>query len=227
MKKFDLVKFKESLTKLFVCIFTIISVCVCGLNNSYAANNLQITIYAGVNAISDSASSGLGNSHAWIVIKNCSPVEIGTYTLDTNKSLTMGLFGNTSRKGIWYNKEANDRHLYQNNSYIVYLTATVSHSKISAIEEVVENHNYWGLLTHNCAHFAVKVRNASGATSIDTSAEPAALRSRIMSKSGYKIENTQSDWVNSNKDETWYYVNAISPVSDEEILSGKSLMVIE
>ena len=58
--------------------------------------------------------------------------------------------------------------------------------------------------------------------SIDTSADPAALRSRIISKSGYKTGNTHSSWVNANTDERWYSVNAIaSIVSDEEILSRK------
>lgn len=222
MRKMNLRKCRKLVMKLFVCIITMIGVCIHGLSSSYAANNLQISIYAGINAKSASASSGLGDSHAWIVIKNLgNPIKIGTYNLGTNKSLTMGLFGNTSRKGIWYNKEANDRGLYQNNSNTVYLTSTVSHSKISTIEEVMKNNNYWGLL-HNCTHFAVKVWNASGASSIDTSADPASLRSRIISKSGYKIGNTHSSWVNANTDERWYSVNAIaSIVSDEEILSRK------
>ena len=213
---------KKIAIKLFICIITIISTCIYGLGSSYAASNLQISIYAGINAKSASASSGLGDSHAWIVIKNLgNPIKIGTYNLGTNKSLTMGLFGNTSRKGIWYNKEANDRGLYQNNSNTVYLISTVSHSKISAIEEVMKNNNYWGLL-HNCTHFAVKVWNASGAPSIDTSADPASLRSRIMSKSGYKTGNTHSNWVNANTDEKWYSINAISStVSNKEILSRK------
>ena len=74
-------------------------------NNVSAASYLNVYIYTAINTISSSSgSSGLGNSHAWIVIKNntTSQVTVGNYKLNANSSVTVGTWGNTTPTGLWY-----------------------------------------------------------------------------------------------------------------------------
>lgn len=148
---------------------------------------MRISIYSTIIIPTSNACLGLGDSHAWVVIENLgsSSVTIGSETLSSGQSCTMGLFGNKSKKGIWYNIEANERTKYLNGGNTVYLTKTVSGTNvISNIVNVMNNNNYWGLL-HNCAHFAVKVFNAAGGTQVTTSLDPASLRIRIKEHSNY------------------------------------------
>ena len=85
----------------------------------------------------------------------------------------------------------------------------------------MNNNNYWGIL-HNCVHFAVRIFNSVGGSTISTSADPTALRSRIMSKSDYGTGTYDDDYRYSLTTEKWYSVGAVATeVTDEEILSGK------
>lgn len=218
-------KRKATFNKIMICLAMMISLCTINLSSVFAASNtLRISIYSSVNIPTSSASSGLGDSHSWVVIKNLgsSSVKIGTETLSSGQSCTIGLFGNKSKKGIWYNIEANDRTKYLNNGNTVYLTKTVSGTNVvNNIVNTMNNNNYWGLL-HNCAHFAVKIFNAPGGTKITTSADPSSLRIRIMEHSGYKTGTNHTDFVNSKKTTKWYSVGAVSKeVTNEEILNGK------
>ena len=127
--------------KRVLCCFLVVCLCVLSIKGLSAAScTIRMSIYAAINA-NTSGISWLCNSHAWIVIENMgsNTITIGTQSLNSGQSCTMGLFGNTSPKGIWYNREKNERSrgIYQNNSNTVYYQKIISGSSvISNIETV-------------------------------------------------------------------------------------------
>ena len=164
-----------------------------------AASNLNIYIYSAINTNgSFSGSSGLGNSHAWIVIKNntSSAVTVGRYKLNANASVTIGTWGNTTPTGIWYNKERNKISEFQNNNNTVYKTASISTSKLSKINSTINSSDTWGLL-NNCTHFAIRVWNSAGDTQISSCTTPAQLRNKIINTGSYSTGTTNAAFRNA------------------------------
>lgn len=152
-----------------------------------AYGEIIVSIYSSVNTLNSLSSSTMTRQHAWIVITNYgSAKKIGNYNVPYNGSVTIGTWGNTTPKGLWYNKERNRISDFQNNNNTVYLQTTMYESQISSINNVINNGNSWNLLTNNCTHFAIRIWNAAGGTFIPNIHTPMSLREKIMTYYGYK-----------------------------------------
>lgn len=209
----------KKLSKLFkplISVITCLSIVFLGFTPTVAATQtMEISIYAAVGVTSSSGSSGSDGAHAWIVIKNnYGSIKIGTQTINAGDSITMGNWGNLSKKGIWYGVERNRINQYKNNSNTVYLKRNISHTYAAAITRTMENNNYWGLI-HNCTHFATRVWNAAGG-SIGSHTTPSQLRNKIMTYSSYRTGTNDSDFRNASSSEKWYWVNAAPQSLNEE-----------
>lgn len=158
------------------------------------AGDMTISIYAAINTTgSSSGVSGLGNSHSWIVIKNTGAAKtIGNYRIAHNSSVSIGTWGNTAPKGIWYNLERKKISQFQNNSNTVYDKMIISEAKLSAINNVIKSGNKWSL-TNNCTHFAIRLWNAAGGN-YSSCTTPAALRTKIMNSGGYSTGRLDGDF---------------------------------
>lgn len=177
----------KKLKKIFISLLIMFSIVLPYTNNVSAASYLNVYIYAAINTKSSSSgSSGLGNSHAWIVIKNntTSQVTVGNYKLNANSSVTVGTWGNTTPTGLWYNKERSKIAEFQNNNNTVYKTTTISTSKLSKINSTINSSDKWTPF-NNCTHFAIRVWNATGATQIGSCLTPSQLRDKIINTGSY------------------------------------------
>lgn len=190
----------KKLRKILLSLLIMFSVILPYTNSVSAASNLNVYIYAAINTKSSSSgSSGLGNSHAWIVIKNntSSQVTVGKYKLNANASVTIGTWGNTTPTGLWYNKERSKITEFQNNNNTVYKTTSISTSKLSSINSIINNSDKWSLL-NNCTHFAIRVWNATGSTQIGSCTTPSQLRDKIRNSGSYSTGTNNAAFRNDS-----------------------------
>lgn len=159
--------------------------------------DLTMSIYAAINTYSSSSgSSGLGNSHAWVVIKNTGAAKnIGGYVLSHNASVTIGAWGNTTPTGIWFNQERKKINEFQNNDNTVYKKILVKESEIPAINNVLNNFGDWTFY-NNCTHLATRLWNSVGG-SLSQSVTPAALRQKIINTGYYQTGKTDNDFLSA------------------------------
>lgn len=190
----------KNLKKIILSLVVMLTIIMPSSSNVSAANYLNIYIYAAINTKSSSSgSSGLGNSHAWIVIKNntSSQVTIGNYKLNSNASVTIGTWGNTTPTGLWYNKERSKYSEFQNNNNTVYKTGSITTSQLSKINSTINSSDSWSLL-NNCTHFAISVWNQTDETKIGSCTTPSQLRDKIIATNSYSIGTNNAAFKNAS-----------------------------
>ena len=100
--------------------------------------------------------------HCWIYIENLSdePMQVGAYTLEVGKGVSVGTFGPSRNdgKGIYYNVEAYCQTKYGIKSFRT-LTQQITLSQVETVSEGILNYdNNWNVF-RNCVTFATKIWN--------------------------------------------------------------------
>lgn len=119
---------------------------------TFVANMTIVATREGTSAI------GSTNGHAFLVFENVSDSEItvGHMSVPAGESITVGTYGNLPRhQGIWYNTEAYADILRPYYGVLTGLTRT----ELSRVNNYINSHNKYSLLTFNCAGFASGVWN--------------------------------------------------------------------
>lgn len=123
-------------------------------------------------ALGDSSSSSGGNfGHAWISITNLngSPLKIGGLTVADNKAITVGTWGNTDPRGLWYNAEGYAQSHGTTWSKSVSIQRPLRQVDLDIVNENIASHTSWSPL-NNCSSFASQIWNSVAPDSEEVSA---------------------------------------------------------
>lgn len=141
-------------------------------------DDIKITICASGFTLDNSASSSWAG-HAWIEIYNTSSntIDIGRWTIEPGRHVTVGRWGKDAFRGLWYNREV-EAILVQSTYYegYSYVSKFIPYEVLDDLNNFIHSTNSgYDLYTNNCTTFAIDAWNLVGGEKIITKSEVAML----------------------------------------------------
>lgn len=186
-------------TKKFLCILLVTIIFLVAI----IGNVFFLNVYAYSDTITLEAYSyykeGDGSGHAWIAIKNDTEntYNVGACSISPGETITVGLWGNLSDGGVWYNVESyaiNELGYFNDR---VSVSMIIDETQLSTISSYISEHDYWNIF-YNCSCFVQDIWN---------------LVSDDELNSGWLI-NLPSWLCNSIREKSTYYTNKTIPYND-------------